>query len=420
MNHIEDGIVAAADAETLGGKAPAHYLQPRNLLDNSDFAHPVNSQGKSSYTANGYTIDRWMIYSGSGNQAMSLQDGILYFKGYLYQYVPVSDDVTCTFAAKFSDGYILCVSGTASQVQSADLGNAHITFYHQSEMPYPQVTISTVDETQPIGLIWAALYEGSYTADTLPPYVPKGIKVEMLNCGVPIHPRNLLDNSDFRNPVNQRGATTYTGSLYTIDRWRTWGSSSTVTITSDGIKGDGTDASVLYQNIENNKIPWDKAYTMAVGYSDGSVLCASGVFTSEQGVGIWSSEAQAYLTNTDSKTTRLIRLWHATKTIVWAALYEGAYDASTLPPYVPKGYAAELAECMRYYQKFQMLTGTGASAAQRVFVVLPVAMRIMPTISYELMSGEQPQNIIAQTRNVIDVTGAASYSHLSISLSADL
>ena len=113
---------------------------------------------------------------------MSLQDGILYFKGYLYQYVPVSDDVTYTFAAKFSDGYILCVSGTASQVQSADLGNAHITFYHQSEMPYPQVTISTLDDTQPIGLLWAALYEGVYTADTLPPYIPKGYAAELAQC----------------------------------------------------------------------------------------------------------------------------------------------------------------------------------------------------------------------------------------------
>ena len=30
---------------------------------------------------------------------------------------------------------------------------------------------------------------------------------------------------------------------------------------------------------------------------------------------------------------------------VWAALYEGSYTADTLPPYVPKGYAAELAQC---------------------------------------------------------------------------
>ena len=34
---------------------------------------------------------------------------------------------------------------------------------------------------------------------------------------------NLLDNSDFRNPVNSRGKNTYSdaGNEYTIDRWKT-------------------------------------------------------------------------------------------------------------------------------------------------------------------------------------------------------
>lgn len=36
--------------------------------------------------------------------------------------------------------------------------------------------------------------------------------------------------------------------------------------------------------------------------------------------------------------------------IEWSALYEGSYTADTLPPYVPKGYAAEMMECQRYYQ----------------------------------------------------------------------
>ena len=48
MNHIEDGIVAAADAQSLGGKAPAYYLQPRNLLDNSDFTNAVNQRARAA------------------------------------------------------------------------------------------------------------------------------------------------------------------------------------------------------------------------------------------------------------------------------------------------------------------------------------------------------------------------------------
>ena len=349
----EDGT--AADAGMLGGKAPEYYIQPRNLLDNSDFAHPVNSQGKSSYTANGYTIDRWMIYSGSGNQAMSLQDGILYFKGYLYQYVPVSDDVTCTFAAKFSDGYILCVSGTASQVQSADLGNAHITFYHQSEMPYPQVTISTVDETQPIGLIWAALYEGSYTADTLPPYVPKGIKVEMLNCGVPMHPRNLLDNSYWGKSseiVNQRGQNSYsTGGTYTIDRWilRT---GATLTVNSGSISVTGK----IKQRLLNAS--QGCVYTFAVGLADGSVQ----ILTTHG----WDNDASCYYTEIPDGE------------YIWTALYEGSYTADTLPPYVPKGYGAELTECRRYYRRNEFLN-CAKTSGNYFSVSASIEMRVVPT-----------------------------------------
>lgn len=361
----EDGT--AADAGMLGGKAPEYYIQPRNLLDNSDFAHPVNSQGKSSYTANGYTIDRWMIYSGSGNQAMSLQDGILYFKGYLYQYVPVSDDVTCTFAAKFSDGYILCVSGTASQVQSADLGNAHITFYHQSEMPYPQVTISTVDETQPIGLIWAALYEGSYTADTLPPYVPKGIKVEMLNCGVPMHPRNLLDNSYWGKSseiVNQRGATSYSGggTAYSIDRWRLWTTATTLTINEGYIANT---ESFMVQNLEN--VDTSKTYTLAGCTADGVIHTLQGKFDGNDYI-------NDYLRFVGGSLTVGLK----PNSWVWAALYEGSYTADTLPPYVPKGYGAELTECRRYYRRNEFLN-CAKTSGNYFSVSASIEMRVVPT-----------------------------------------
>ena len=77
MNHIEDGIVAAADAQSLGGKAPEYYLQPRNLLDNSDFRNPVNQRGQTSY-ADKYGIDRWISFGTvTVNSASVTVDNIL-------------------------------------------------------------------------------------------------------------------------------------------------------------------------------------------------------------------------------------------------------------------------------------------------------------------------------------------------------
>ena len=68
----------------------------------------------------------------------------------------------------------------------------------------------------------------------------------------------------------------------------------------------------------------------------------------------------------------------------WAAIYEGEYTAETLPPYVPKGYAAELAECLRYYRKIKgdTQTFTGYSSGGWSYAFIPLqAMRIAPTVT---------------------------------------
>ena len=119
---------------------------------------------------------------------------------------------------------------------------------------------------QTITLKWAALYEGSYTADTLPAYQPKGKHVEMLNCGVPLAPHNILDNSDFINPVNQRGETSYTANGYTIDRWRDTNNATTM-VTEKGLtlRNNSTSSDAYWcQRIPANALTSGKAYTMAV------------------------------------------------------------------------------------------------------------------------------------------------------------
>ena len=76
--------------------------------------------------------------------------------------------------------------------------------------------------------------------------------------------------------------------------------------------------------------------------------------------------------------------------LAWVALYEGEYTAETLPPYVSKGYAAELAECQRYLYVVKpevaylpMCSGI-IKGASRIWynVAFPTKMRITPTFSY--------------------------------------
>ena len=76
--------------------------------------------------------------------------------------------------------------------------------------------------------------------------------------------------------------------------------------------------------------------------------------------------------------------------VEWVALYEGAYTVDTLPAYQPKGYAAELAECQRYYQTIPALTHipgvTNTSVSFGVKYKIPT-MRIAPTVS--IASGQE-------------------------------
>ena len=73
--------------------------------------------------------------------------------------------------------------------------------------------------------------------------------------------------------------------------------------------------------------------------------------------------------------------------IYWAALYEGSYTADTIPAYQPKGYAAELSECQRYYYAVDNELFLSAWADKNgcldYTVLLPQTMRAIPTVTFD-------------------------------------
>ena len=198
-------------------------------------------------------------------------------------------------------------------------------------------------------------------------------------------PRNLLDNSDFTNPVNQRGNTRYTGSVYTIDRWKLTGN--TMNTGSDGVTLVASDSSsaILTQYTIGLR---DGVYTQAVNVN-GIIrtrivrLSGSAITTIDSSNAAYTG---GYVSSTVSSSGYFSFQIRANVgysiTFRWAALYEGEYTAETLPEYHPKGYGAELLECQRYY-----LHGVGKNCpglilgdgSIKVFVPTPVTMRTTPT-----------------------------------------
>lgn len=216
-------------------------------------------------------------------------------------------------------------------------------------------------------------------------------------------PYNLLDNSDLTNPVAQAGIGGLHGAdTYAADRWmRTSGA--TVSQAADGLK------------IVSDKTSWTAGIQQRIEakrFADVMTLAVRGVFPVACrlyvyiGSGTTNFGEPAYFEGDAAERTLVLKLTKpdgltgdevvnvyispdtgstGTAAVVrWAALYEGEYTAETLPPYVPKGYAAELAECLRYYRKIkanaQTFAGYAANGVAYAFIPLQ-AMRIAPTVT---------------------------------------
>ena len=180
--------------------------------------------------------------------------------------------------------------------------------------------------------------------------------------------RNLLDNSDFRNPVNQRGQTSYTGQVYGIDRWYGGRASQKVGIRNTDVTVTATSSSYagIKQKIANIDRLSGKTVTLAtyvystvgvaVGFTDGNDNTVSETVDNRSGSRVILCTYTVPSNATPDTFIPIILLRTTAQNdymrCYWAALYEGSYTADTLPPYVPKGYAAELAECRRYYKRF--------------------------------------------------------------------
>ena len=214
---------------------------------------------------------------------------------------------------------------------------------------------------------------------------------------------NLLDNSDFVHPVAQAGVNGAHGATgYAVDRWRRT-SGATVSQAADGLK------------IVSDKTSWTAGIQQRIEakrFADVMTFAVRGVFpvacrlfvyigsgTTNFGTAYFQGDAAERtlvlkLTKPDSLTgDEVVNVYISPDTgstgtaavVCWAALYEGEYTAETVPPYVPKGYAAELAECLRYYRKIkannETFFGYAANGVAYAFIPLAQAMRIAPTVT---------------------------------------
>lgn len=204
---------------------------------------------------------------------------------------------------------------------------------------------------------------------------------------------NLLDNTNFFNPINQRNQTSYSNTdaapKYSIDRWQVLGGTfdvQTRTYTSNSTLG-------IYGNQFRQYIPLESV-------SIGDTITVSSVINDTRQ--IFTTTIPQYGDTVADAPFLLETTWGGFKMITreaeHAALLTMVVNVSQsitvdwikmefgnfATPYVPKGYGAELVECLRYFQRVYAdwrIYPTLKDMPYRFSQSTLQVMRIKPTIS---------------------------------------
>lgn len=218
--------------------------------------------------------------------------------------------------------------------------------------------------------------------------------------------RNYVDNPNFAFPVNQRGKTIYSGSVYGIDRWKNTGASSAQELVTGGVKFTNTTTSNMFrQDVDNVSQFAGKKMTFAMMLEsvDGStpsayirVDKADGTNVNARGARITEKGISSCVINVPDDVTSIYcgmvvdNAAGASGIANWAAIYEGEFTAENLPRFEIPDYGEQLARCQRYFVKITTDTGTANlgvgfapnTSAAYVYFSLPVEMRAKPSITF--------------------------------------
>lgn len=179
-----DASGLAGDSNKLGGKPPEYYLPAVNLLDNSDWRakeNIINQRGGTLYTGDGnkpvYSIDRW--YTWGVGATLTVNSASITIAGSPFlQNVPLNRFTagkTYTYVCKLKDGTLRIAKAQYGSNAGGTAYKIYLEWVGSSGIGYRIYLYEGEFE-------WAALYEGVYTAETLPPFVPPDPTIEFAKC----------------------------------------------------------------------------------------------------------------------------------------------------------------------------------------------------------------------------------------------
>lgn len=242
-----------------------------------------------------------------------------------------------------------------------------------------------INATTPDGI---ALQDGAFKAGC---WVLAEYDISRLTIFAPVGLRNLsnknlLVNWDFRNPVNQRGQTSYTGAVYGLDMWKSSVSSTVLSIVSGGIKisSGGTAVQMLQFTPDNGmqvtlsaKINGEIISHTFI-WDQSSTYIASGTFPNGFRLAVSGTVNYVQLYNVSGSADAVIES---------AKLELGS--VSTLQNDPPQDYGEELRKCQRYqwvtpYRSEWIRAAKVIGGSIYFEVATPATFRANPTINTSL------------------------------------
>jgi hypothetical protein len=226
---------------------------------------------------------------------------------------------------------------------------------------------------------------------------------------VPYSNKNILHNWDFRKPVNQRGASSYSGNVYGIDRWATSGVCQVAINAGTGITITSTNAS-CGQVVENYANYAGKKFTLSLNVLGGTGIGNGAVIQLYDGTqgfnAAVSSTGIVSITGvlSASPTTLQVNLFPSTSTTSYtlqvSAVKLELGSVSTLVNDPPADFGEQLRLCQRYYEKScsynyvpgsdgvynnhgsGMIAGSTTGLGNGDFTRYKVQKRIVPTLTF--------------------------------------
>jgi len=228
-----------------------------------------------------------------------------------------------------------------------------------------------------------------------------------------IQHRNLLDNSDFTDPINQRSLSSVTGHGYIIDRWRSHFSANVLELTADGIKVTTTSTAAgwhwrtvvpgakhigktitAYAEIaEVNDMLSASFYISCRDSGDNQISYATCALAAGVLICSINVPANTVYIRVGVYNSAISEAKTRSFTVTRMALYEGAYADNNVPPYSAKERAAELLACQQYLMVYPsagdyivpFASGYAHSATSARFEIdLPIQMMLdQPTLTLD-------------------------------------